>query len=51
VDAPVNGGPRKGLEPHELVSRYYEEAKGGDMPQPLIKLFNELYEEVLHASA
>jgi len=41
----------RGLAPHELLARYYEVREGAAMPEPLLKLFNELYEEASHASA
>lgn len=43
--------PRQGLEPHELISRYYLESQGSDMPAALLSLFNKMYEEVERASA
>jgi exonuclease SbcD len=44
--------PRQGLEPHELISRYYRESHASEMPAELVTLFNQLYdEEVERASA
>jgi exonuclease SbcD len=55
---PTDGAPAKatspsrGLAPHELLARYYGEQNRGDIGEPLLKAFNELYEDELkHASA
>lgn len=46
-----DGGPRQGLEPHELLSRYYQSLRGAEMPPDLLSLFNRMYEEAQGASA
>ena len=43
--------PARGLEPHELVSRYYASLRGAEMPPDLLSLFNRMYEEAQGASA
>jgi exonuclease SbcD len=49
---PPGSGPRpSGLEPHELLSRYYLETRAQPIPAELTALFNEMYEEALAASA
>jgi exonuclease SbcD len=35
---------RRGLAPHELLGRYYRIKHNGEIPEPLVALFNELYE-------
>jgi DNA repair protein SbcD/Mre11 len=42
---------RRGLAPHELLSRFYASRHGGETPPELLGLFNELYEEAARASA
>jgi len=54
VDAPAatsEGAPRAGIEPHELLSRYYALTRGGEISPELLSLFNRMYEEALGASA
>jgi hypothetical protein len=53
TDTPANASdaPRQGLEPYELIARYYRESHGQEIPKALMTLFNELYEEALHASS
>jgi hypothetical protein len=46
-----DGGARQGLEPHELLSRYYQSLRGAEMPPDLLSLFNRMYEEAQGASA
>jgi exonuclease SbcD len=41
---------RRGLEPHELVARYYQETHNTSMSDDLLKLFRGLHEEVLIAA-
>jgi hypothetical protein len=43
--------PRQGLEPHELLSRYFVEARGHEIPADLLALFNTMYEEAQGAAA
>ena len=50
--AAVEAASRRGLTPQELLSRYYNEKHRADIPEPMLKLFGELYEaEAAHASA
>jgi exonuclease SbcD len=41
----------RGLAPHELFARYYTAREQAALPEALLNLFNELYEEASHASA
>jgi DNA repair protein SbcD/Mre11 len=45
------GATKVGLEPHELLSRYYTEARAQPIPADLLALFNRMYEEAQGASA
>jgi exonuclease SbcD len=48
----IAGAPRHGLAPHELLGRYYQVKHSAEIPEPLVGLFNELYEaEAGHAPA
>jgi exonuclease SbcD len=49
--AVTSAAPRQGLEPHELLARYYEETRAQPIPADLLALFNEMYQEALVASA
>jgi exonuclease SbcD len=46
-----DGATRQGLEPHELLSRYYAQTRGREIPAELQSLFNRMYEEAQGASA
>jgi exonuclease SbcD len=50
-DAAGVSAPRHGLEPHELLARYYLESRAQPIPDDVIALFNSMYEEALAASA
>jgi exonuclease SbcD len=48
----IEAATRRGLTPHELLGRYYREKHNADIPEPMLKLFGELYEaEASHATA
>lgn len=51
MPAPAPTAVRHGLEPHELLARYYAETRAAQIPPDLITLFNRLYEEAQGASA
>ena len=44
-------GDTQRLEPRELFAQYYRHRYGSDIGEPLMKLFDELFEEVTGASA
>jgi len=43
--------PHRGLEPHELLTRYYSETHNAEIPKELLNLFVRMHEEALHATA
>lgn len=51
VPAAAAAGTKRGLEPHELLARYYAETRAQQIPPELIALFNTMYEEAQGASA
>ena len=44
-------GDTQRLEPRELFAQYYQHRYGADADEPLMKLFDELFEEVSGAPA
>ena len=44
-------GDLRRLEPRELFAQYYRSRYGADAGEPLMKLFDELFEEATGASA
>ena len=49
--AAPSDAPRRGMEPHELVARYYRDAHGSEIPRDLLDLFKRMHEEeALHAA-
>lgn len=53
TDAPAApaASTKHGLEPHELLARYYAETRAQQIPAELTALFNRMYEEAQGASA
>jgi exonuclease SbcD len=50
--AAIEAAANRGLAPHELLERFYQRKHNAEIPQPLIALFNELYQaEAGHAPA
>jgi exonuclease SbcD len=49
--APAATASTRGLEPHELLARYYRETYGDEIPPGAITLFNQLYQEASRATA
>jgi exonuclease SbcD len=48
---PADAEKRRGLQPHELFARYYQQRRGTAAPEDLLRLFNQLLEEAERASA
>jgi exonuclease SbcD len=50
--ASIDGAAHRGLAPYELLGRFYQTKHNAPIPEPLVELFNELYEaEIRHAPA
>jgi exonuclease SbcD len=50
--AAIEATTYRGLTPHELLGRYYTTKNNAEIPEPMLKLFGELYEaEAAHAPA
>jgi exonuclease SbcD len=51
AETPAAVASTRGLEPHELLARYYRETHGEEIPPDVMTLFNQLYQEAMHAPA
>jgi exonuclease SbcD len=50
--AAIETATYRGLTPHELLARYFRAKNNAEIPEPMLKLFGELYEaEAAHAPA
>ena len=50
--AAIEAETYRGLTPHQLLERYYRTKNNAEIPEPILKLFGELYEaEAAHAPA